>query len=699
MADYLDQDDDNVSVIDKDLDIVSSNYICINAKQGDGLPRSDNASTRYIRFTIYDQGRRVKLTDKFKSIVRYKKPDGHGVMIYNEIDEQGRIVVTLTHQMLVVAGMAHGDLTIEVGDTVISSMPFLVNIVGKPITDEDIESSDEYKVLVLSAEEAKKWALISKSYAVGDTGIRDGEDTDNSKYYWSLFKKSNNAALWIGTKAEYLNERKNIKDKTLVILTDVAGAVGPIDGTTSLATLRKPTLRYTSYAYDKKSHTAELSNFDITKMVKTGEAAVDVGTYYVQIDIKDPYSYMWEDGTADPVILTWKITKKSLTKPTLYSSSVIWSGEVQTPRINYYDDETMSKTGETQGQNVGTYSFTVSLRDPFNYKWNDNTTDSFPLSWKIDPVKLSIPYVSGSYTWTGESQTPSITNYTSSTYKSKMYVTGELNGRDAKTYNFSIGLIDTDNYVWDDGTTDPIDLTWTINKLRLSKPTKQEDYEYTGIIIVPTLNYDNPLYINKDGVTEATEPNQYKMIVSLKDTNNMMWSDNTTAPFNIYWQITLAKISKPSITNKEFIYDGDYHRPTYQNFDPTIIDCEGHMEAIEADTYDLVFKIHDPQHYTWSDGTGSAYVQTQWQIKPLQIPEAKLKIESFTYNASDTTPYSPLPIVGWNPDIMKLNQTESTTSATAIGNYYVVIDFKDPKNYIWKDNGSNNPLRLHWEVK
>lgn len=37
-------------------------------------------------------------------------------------------------------------------------------------------------------EETPGYALLSKSYAVGGTGIREGEDTDNAKYYYEFIK-------------------------------------------------------------------------------------------------------------------------------------------------------------------------------------------------------------------------------------------------------------------------------------------------------------------------------------------------------------------------------------------------------------------------------------------------------------------------------------------------------------------------------
>lgn len=40
----------------------------------------------------------------------------------------------------------------------------------------------------ISPGETPGYALLSKSYAVGGTGIREGEDTDNAKYYYEFTK-------------------------------------------------------------------------------------------------------------------------------------------------------------------------------------------------------------------------------------------------------------------------------------------------------------------------------------------------------------------------------------------------------------------------------------------------------------------------------------------------------------------------------
>lgn len=686
----------NTIYVDRDVDLVNSEYICINAKQGD-------TKTRYLRLKIYSEGRLLPLssTDGFTSNVRFKKPDGHFVLNPNTIDDEGRIVIPLTFQMLYVSGTAQADITLELNDTVISTMIFLVNIVGKPVTDEDIESTDEFKALVLSAEEAKRWALMSQSYAVGGTGVpmREGEDTDNSKYYWEQFKESNNSRLWVGTKAEYLANQSKIMDKTLVILTDVAGAVGAIDGTTSLAKLKIPTISTSSFTYDGDFKTPTFNNFDVNTMVKNNDSditAKNADTYEIIIELKDPTSYMWEDGTADPQHYTWKITPKSVSKPSIRTVDNTYTGEMMSPSMYYYDENIMSRSGSIQGRECGIYTMSISLKDHVNYIWNDNTIDDFPLTWKIVPIKISNPYISSSYTYTGESITPTITNYTGSSYISKMKLSGTTSAVNAGTYNLSIDLIDKDHYIWGDETTSTKSLAWTIQKKSLTKPTlSKTEYTWTGSTIIPSFNNDNAQYIikaNSKPDDQLVEVAQYNTTIELKDTTNTIWSDNTTTSFKLYWNIVMVKLTKPTVTNNTFTYDGTVKRPTYNYYDSTLIDCQGHMEAFTADTYDLVFTIKDTTHYTWSDGSGAVQVNAQWVIKPLATPAPTINPQSFSYDGSVKTPT----VIGLDNSLVNVLST-STLSASAAGSYIITFSLKDKINYTWSD-GTTGDVDRHWAI-
>ncbi|MBO7080160.1 MAG: hypothetical protein J6W64_10275 [Bacilli bacterium] len=43
----------------------------------------------------------------------------------------------------------------------------------------------------------------------------------------------------------------------------------------------------------------------------------------------------------------------------------------------------MNITGTTSGTNINSYSVTISLKDTANSSWDDNTTTSLSLVWKI----------------------------------------------------------------------------------------------------------------------------------------------------------------------------------------------------------------------------------------------------------------------------------------------------------------------------
>lgn len=62
------------------------------------------------------------------------------------------------------------------------------------IASTELTSLENANRASISETNAKNYSDLSKSYAVGETGTRDGEDTDNSKYYSELAANSQNAA-------------------------------------------------------------------------------------------------------------------------------------------------------------------------------------------------------------------------------------------------------------------------------------------------------------------------------------------------------------------------------------------------------------------------------------------------------------------------------------------------------------------------
>ena len=191
------------------VDFYDKKYILINAKQFD-------RKSRFLSVVCYNHGELYPLNEgEHSAYIRYRKADNNSVFNFCEIDRKGKIVVELTEQMLAADGICYADLVIvneggakvdpETGEiigienaSILSTMPFHIDVTGTAVENSDIESSYEFNGLNTALEKAEaeytEVMKTAKSWAVGDTGIRDGENTDNSKYWSTQSKNSASAA-------------------------------------------------------------------------------------------------------------------------------------------------------------------------------------------------------------------------------------------------------------------------------------------------------------------------------------------------------------------------------------------------------------------------------------------------------------------------------------------------------------------------
>lgn len=192
------------------VDFHDNEYIMVNAKQYDN-------SSRWIAITCYNQGSIYNLSaNKHSAFVKFKRADGKSVLNFCKINYKGEVLVELTEQMLAVGGICYVDLVvigkgnamvnIDTGEIIaiddapiLSTMAFCVNVYESSIDNSEIEYSNEYSALneLLKKVEAEYAEIVkmAKSYAVGGTGTREGEDTDNAKYY-------NDTCIDVGDKAD-----------------------------------------------------------------------------------------------------------------------------------------------------------------------------------------------------------------------------------------------------------------------------------------------------------------------------------------------------------------------------------------------------------------------------------------------------------------------------------------------------------------
>lgn len=188
------------------VDFYDKKYILINAKQFD-------KKSRFLSLTCYNHGEPCSFNEgEHSAYIRYKKADNHSVFNFCEIDRKGKIMVELTEQMLSADGICCADLVVvneggakvdaKTGEiigientSILSTMPIHIDVTGAATENSSIESSYEFNGLNTALEKAEaeytEVMKTSKSWAVGDTGVRDGENTDNAKYY---AKQSSNSA-------------------------------------------------------------------------------------------------------------------------------------------------------------------------------------------------------------------------------------------------------------------------------------------------------------------------------------------------------------------------------------------------------------------------------------------------------------------------------------------------------------------------
>ena len=209
------------SMIDINVDFYDKKHILINAKQYD-------KNSRFLSITCYNHGAICPISsDKHAAYIRYRKSDGYGVLNLCEINDAGKIIVELTEQMLAASGICYADLIIVKsgsanvdpdtgkivgidGSSILSTMTFCIDVSEVPVDNCEIESNYDFDGLNKSLDELNaeytNVILAAQSWAVGGTGLRDGEDVNNSKFWAEVAARNATGQISVVTGAKGDNE-------------------------------------------------------------------------------------------------------------------------------------------------------------------------------------------------------------------------------------------------------------------------------------------------------------------------------------------------------------------------------------------------------------------------------------------------------------------------------------------------------------
>lgn len=254
---------------------------------------------------------------------------------------------------------------------------------------------------------------------------------------------------------------------------------------------------------------------------------------------------------------------------------LVWKDNIQHVVMYNLNRTYVEVSGDVCAKDVGEYSINIKLKFPESSTWTDGTTDDITLTWKIIPLTVPIPsqsnelyYISpklrnGTYDYAAATQRPTWINYN---VKALSIIGGTLQAIDVGVHKVIVAL-KSKNYIWEDKTTEPKEISWTIKNIPLSaKPSFSGSiFHYTGLVQGPEIiDYDSDCMV-MEGDPREIDVGDYH--ISIKPNNNYTWSDGTTTPVEFDWSILAVTLEKPYIDDKDKVYNEE-DQFIYDNLNP-----------------------------------------------------------------------------------------------------------------------------------
>ena len=474
---------------------------------------------------------------------------------------------------------------------------------------------------------------------------------------------------------------------------------------------------------DEAATTVDRDGTEITVSM----SAQNAGSYYATLTIIDRnYVFIVEENESDTCTVSWRIYNTD-NHWVVYPGIEEWTyGEaVSAPYGSAYAGtvEFTFSNNPTKGYtssiplNAGTWYMKATVAGTDEYKELSET-----IEFVISPAKVPLPTADldgdgDGYVYDYGNPVELIVTYD----QLHVSVNGNVTATAGeKTAVFS--LIDDDNYVWDlpegdsrDPTGD-VEIGWQVSKLTITKPGDTDSgghnsYLYDGDLktFIPTGFDERTMAIaGNTGINVVEEG--YTAIVSLRDANNLVWTDSTSEPVEIQWSITPIVVNAPSITlldNMEYTgneiilavsgLNTEYMRLTSNNASVHVnSEIDVSVGAVNAGDYSANVTLRYPENYVWSDDAGAVdgMVTLNWTIQKQQI-DAPSGGTFPTYTGSSVT-YIP---DGYDQSMMMI--AENVKTSVSPDGYQAIVTIRDD-NYRWADgietNGSGGVI-LDWNVQ
>ena len=358
-------------------------------------------------------------------------------------------------------------------------------------------------------------------------------------------------------------------------------------------TLTRPTVSQTFFDYDGNNHALAISNFDSTKMTKSGvETAKNRGFYTLTISISDKDYYCWEDGGVEDIVIDWAIGMVSVPVPALADGAqteFTYDGNAKSISIENYDSSKMTATGYLSATDAGNYSVTFSLTDKTSCVWSTGGTADISFTWKINRKPLTAAQSTFTQinipTYDRKKHTPEISGFYSN-YHTIEYL--DNNSSTSKAGSYQAYISPKSNYCWSNGQTTTKSFTWKIEKLYIEIPeivVGTGEFTYDGNAHYPQYTNNNfgagdgmyfnlrPPSVAQTNAGEYTETFYLRLEVE-NDGASVFWSDGTQSDKSVTWKIK-QRVLSPFIAYYDCITHAEDHFSGYNKSYACIVDYRG----------------------------------------------------------------------------------------------------------------------------
>ncbi len=306
---------------------------------------------------------------------------------------------------------------------------------------------------------------------------------------------------------------------------------------------------------------------------------------------------------------------------TLYSGNLAGTPVSTSEQILYTTGSSGLSTDQMKSASDGSPSTNFNSSHWTSYSWNF-VANALPTIKKT----LALPEVLQTFVYDGTAKTLMVcgfdTNY--------MTISGNT-ATNAGTYTCTLTLKSTSTSVWEDGTTTPKTLTWTIDRATIDTnllPTQSGNLNYTGNSQNVSWSVFDSTKITAGGVTSGTNAGTYKAVFT--PTANYKWADGTTEGKTVEWSIGKQVLTNPSLDleNNETTFTGTTQDITnvLQDFNPSIMTLSGVTQALRAGTYVFVVEIKDEYQNNYVFGNGKSFLIISWTILPFNIENGTVSV-------------------------------------------------------------------------